>query len=53
MRDETASEIRRFVVLIAHGDDAHKHWLFEAGEAFIKDEPMPEPKGKGVEKPKQ
>lgn len=41
--NETAEKIRNFVVLIAHGDDDHRLWLRNAGEAFIKGEPIPRP----------
>jgi len=33
--------IRMFVEAILHGDDDHRMWLKEAGEAFINGTPMP------------
>lgn len=32
---EVSAAIREFVVLIAHGNEAHRRWLMRAGEAYI------------------
>jgi hypothetical protein len=42
------NKIADFVNLILHGDDIHKAWLREAGEAFILGKPLP-PARKGLE----
>ena len=36
---------------IAHGDAEHRGWLREALDAFFDGRRVPEPRGKGVEKP--
>lgn len=32
---------------IAHGDDEHRAWLYEACHAYANGEPSPEPRGSG------
>jgi hypothetical protein len=44
--EEWQHKIADFVNLILHGDDEHKAWLREAGEAFILGKSMPPPRQK-------
>jgi hypothetical protein len=48
MSKDVEEAIRKFVGAILHGDIEHRVWLLEAAEAFIKGEPLPTPRGKGV-----
>src|SRR5690242_9315440 len=45
--------IRAFAKAILHGDDEHREWLTEAAEAFIAGTPLPPPRGKGTNPPKE
>lgn len=49
MTPALAAAIRAFAYAILHGDDEHRAWLIEAAEAFIVNDPIPEPRGKGIE----
>jgi hypothetical protein len=46
-------QIRAFAKAILHGDDEHREWLMEAAEAFIAQSPLPPPRGKGTNPPKE
>ena len=41
--EDAAERIRDFAELILHGDDAHRAWLKEAAEAYIRGEELPPP----------
>lgn len=40
LSENEAKIIREFVWQIQHGDNEHRDWLREAGELFIKGEPV-------------
>ena len=41
--------LHHFVDAILHGDQKHRSWLLEAKWCFINGEPIPYPRGSGVE----
>jgi len=45
LSNKEADVVREFVFQIQHGDQEHRNWLVEAGEQFIKGEPVPPVKG--------
>jgi hypothetical protein len=40
LSNKEADLVREFVFQIQHGDKDHRDWLVEAGELFIKGEPV-------------
>lgn len=48
---ERGEAVIAFAKAALHGDDAHRTWLTEAAQAFIQNKPLPEPNGKGTDRP--